>query len=199
MHGYRCLSLIVVKIGTEARQTAEPLSGQIRAMRIYISENAEALLPVPACRVLEIAIDDLEGPGERHAQPAHDLRQSSPPCPRHKRGPAAAVRRADRGVLKIDPCHGDVADPLAIVALREELKAMGSAAIHVVPDDSFDDWVVRSDNGEVFGHYATREGAELVAQAIARKYGDEFVVHLPDGRTTRKNFARGWMARLLGG
>jgi hypothetical protein len=161
-------------------------------------ENAEALLPVPACRVLEIAIDDLEGPGERHAQPAHDLRQSSPPCPRHKRGPAAAVRRADRGVLKIDPCHGDVADPLAIVALREELKAMGSAAIHVVPDDSFDDWVVRSDNGEVFGHYATREGAELVAQAIARKYGDEFVVHLPDGRTTRKNFARGWMARLLG-
>ena len=108
------------------------------------------------------------------------------------------MRRADRGVLKIDPCHGDVADPLAIVALREELKAMGSAAIHVVPDDSFDDWVVRSDNGEVFGHYATREGAELVAQAIARKYGDEFVVHLPDGRTTRKNFARGWMARLLG-
>jgi hypothetical protein len=52
-------------------------------------------------------------------------------------------------VLKIDPCHGAVADPLAIVALREELKAMGSAAIHVVPDDSFDDWVVRSDNGEV--------------------------------------------------
>jgi hypothetical protein len=50
---------------------------------------------------------------------------------------------------------------------------MGSSAIHVVPDDSFDDWVVRSDNGEVFGHYATREEAELVAQAIARKYGDE--------------------------
>jgi hypothetical protein len=79
MHGYRCLSLIVVKIGTEARQTAEPLSGQIRAMRIYISRPKMriALLPVPACRVLEIAIDDLEGPGERHAQPAHDLRQSS--------------------------------------------------------------------------------------------------------------------------
>ena len=39
MHGCRCLSLMVVKIGTEARQTAEPLSGQIRAMRIYISRS----------------------------------------------------------------------------------------------------------------------------------------------------------------
>ena len=70
-------------------------------------------------------------------------------------------------------------------------------AIHVVPDDSFEDWVVRDDNGDEFGHYATREAAELVAQAIARKCGNELVVHLPDGRMSRKSFANGWAARLL--
>jgi hypothetical protein len=75
---------------------------------------------------------------------------------------------------------------------------MATAAIHVVPDDSFDDWLVRDEIGGVFGHYGTREAAELVAQAIARKYGDELVVHLPDGRTTRKSFAKGWAARLFG-
>ncbi len=32
MHGYRCLSLTVVKIGIEARQTAEPLFSWIRAV-----------------------------------------------------------------------------------------------------------------------------------------------------------------------
>jgi hypothetical protein len=99
---------------------------------------------------------------------------------------------------KIDRHHGAVADALSIVALREELKAMAAAAIHVVPDDSFEDWVVRDDNGDEFGHYATREAAELVAQAIARKCGDELVVHLPDGRMSRKSFTTGWMARLFG-
>jgi len=74
---------------------------------------------------------------------------------------------------------------------------MAAAAIHVVPDDSFDDWVVRDDNGHEFGHYPTREAAELVVQAIARKRGDELVVHLPDGRTSRQSFAKGWLARLF--
>jgi len=46
-----------------------------------------------------------------------------------------------------------------------------AAAIHVVPDDSFDDWVVRADIGQEFGHYPTREAAELAAQAIARARG----------------------------
>jgi hypothetical protein len=68
---------------------------------------------------------------------------------------------------------------------------MAAAAIHVIPDDSFDDWVVRDDNGHEFGHYPTREAAELVVQAIARKRGDELVVHLPDGRTSRKNSTEG--------
>ena len=29
---------------------------------------------------------------------------------------------------------------------------MAAAAIHVVPDDNFDDWVVRADIGQEFGH-----------------------------------------------
>jgi hypothetical protein len=36
---------------------------------------------------------------------------------------------------------------------------MASAAIHIVPDDSFDDWVVRGDIGKEFGHFPTREAA----------------------------------------
>ena len=37
---------------------------------------------------------------------------------------------------------------------------MAAAAIHVVPDDNFDDWVVRDHDGHEFGHYPTREVAE---------------------------------------
>ena len=75
---------------------------------------------------------------------------------------------------------------------------MAAAAIHVVPDDNFDDWVVRADIGQDFGHYPTREVAEQVAQAIAQQREADLVVHLPDGRTSRKSFAKGWMARLFG-
>ena len=66
-----------------------------------------------------------------------------------------------------------------------------ATAIHIVPDDSFDDWIVRGDNGQEFGHYPTRESAELVAQTIAQGRADEIVVHLPDGRTSRKIFTKG--------
>jgi hypothetical protein len=74
---------------------------------------------------------------------------------------------------------------------------MAAAAIHVVPDDSFDDWVVRGDIGNEFGHYGTREAAELAAQAMAREFGTDVVVHLPDGRTSRQKLAKGWVSRLL--
>jgi hypothetical protein len=74
---------------------------------------------------------------------------------------------------------------------------MAAAAIHVVPDDSFDDWVVRGDVGEEFGHYPTREAAELVAQQLAREREAD-LVDLPDGRTSRTSFKKGWAARLLG-
>ncbi|MGZ5875151.1 MAG: DUF2188 domain-containing protein [Bradyrhizobium sp.] len=76
---------------------------------------------------------------------------------------------------------------------------MATAAIHVVPDDSFDDWVVRSDVGQEYGHFSTREEAELAAQAIAQRHEAELVIHLPDGRTQRKSFAKGWVAKFLSG
>jgi Uncharacterized protein conserved in bacteria (DUF2188) len=66
-----------------------------------------------------------------------------------------------------------------------------------LPDESFDDWVVRGEIGNEFGHYPTREDAEQVAQAIAQEREAELVVHLPDGRTTRKSYKKGWVARLL--
>ena len=72
------------------------------------------------------------------------------------------------------------------------------AAIHVVPDDNFDDWVVRDDKGCERGHYPTRENAEFAAQAVARELGTRLVIHLPDGRTSCINFSRGWLARLFG-
>jgi hypothetical protein len=48
---------------------------------------------------------------------------------------------------------------------------MVAAAIHVVPDDNFDDWVVRDHDGHEFGHYPTREVAERAAEAITRERG----------------------------
>jgi hypothetical protein len=69
---------------------------------------------------------------------------------------------------------------------------MAAAAIPVVPDDNFDDWVVRADMGQEFGHYPTREAAELVAQAIAQERKAELVVHLPDGKTSRTRFTKSW-------
>ena len=65
---------------------------------------------------------------------------------------------------------------------------MAAVTVHVVPDDNFDDWVVRADVRQ-FGHYPTREGAERVAQAIAQEREAELVVHLPDGKTSRTRFA----------
>src|ERR1700676_1189739 len=97
---------------------------------------------------------------------------------------------------EIDARHGAVSDPLPIVALRGA-QAMAAAAIHVVPDDNFDDWVVRADIGQEFGHYPTRETAERVAQAIAQERETELVVHLPDGKTSRTRFAKSWAARLF--
>ena len=74
---------------------------------------------------------------------------------------------------------------------------MAAAAIHVVPDDNFDDWVVCAGVGQEFGHYPTREAAERVAQAIAQEREAELVVHLPDGKTSRTRLAKSWAARLF--
>ncbi|MEA2996818.1 MAG: hypothetical protein QOG74_2367 [Alphaproteobacteria bacterium] len=75
---------------------------------------------------------------------------------------------------------------------------MAVAAIHVAPDDGFDDWVIQEDDGRELGHFPTRESAELVAQMLALKRGGELVIHLPDGRTNRRSFKKGWFARLFG-
>jgi Uncharacterized protein conserved in bacteria (DUF2188) len=68
---------------------------------------------------------------------------------------------------------------------------MVAVAIHVVPDESVDDWVVRGDVGHGFGHYPTREDAEQVARAIAQAREAELLVHLPDGRTNARALRRG--------
>jgi hypothetical protein len=57
---------------------------------------------------------------------------------------------------EIHACHGALSDPLPIVALRGA-QAMAAVAIHVVPDDNFDDWIVRADIGQEFGHYLTEK------------------------------------------
>jgi Uncharacterized protein conserved in bacteria (DUF2188) len=74
---------------------------------------------------------------------------------------------------------------------------MTAPVVHVVPDDNFDDWVVRADIGQEFGHYPTREAAERAAQAIAQERESELVVHLPDGKTRRTHFAKSWAVRLF--
>jgi hypothetical protein len=53
------------------------------------------------------------------------------------------------------------------------------------------------DIGQALGHYPTREAAEQAAQPIAQERETELVVHLPDGRTSRKSFKKGWLARLF--
>jgi len=74
---------------------------------------------------------------------------------------------------------------------------MTVSAIHVMPDDSFDDWIVQDDRGRKLGHYPTREAAEFVAQPLAQKSGGELVIHLPDGTTSRQSSAKGWLARFF--
>ena len=38
---------------------------------------------------------------------------------------------------------------------------MTGSSIHVAPDDAFEDWIVREEDGPQLGHYPTRETAEL--------------------------------------
>jgi hypothetical protein len=68
---------------------------------------------------------------------------------------------------------------------------MAATALHIAPDECFDDWIVRDDSGRELGHYPAREAAELGAQALARKLEGEIVVHLPDGRTSRTSVTKG--------
>src|ERR1700726_1392024 len=58
-------------------QRASVRSKYCRAVLHQQIEDTEALLPVLGCRVLQIAIDDLESARKRHAQAAHHLRRSA--------------------------------------------------------------------------------------------------------------------------
>jgi hypothetical protein len=83
--------------------------------------------------------------------------------------------------------EGRVRRQAGSVALSTE-GFMPVPAIHVIPDDSFDDWVVRDEHGHELGHYPTRESAEPIAEALAQKLRGHLVVYLPDGRVSRKSF-----------
>jgi hypothetical protein len=73
-----------------------------------------------------------------------------------------------------------------------------NVTIHVVPDDTFDDWIVCEDGRPELGHFPTREAAELAAQNLVRKRGGALVIHLPDGRHESKRVEKGWLARWFG-
>jgi hypothetical protein len=64
---------------------------------------------------------------------------------------------------------------------------MAIAAIHVVPDEGFDDGVVRDDSGYELGHHPTRGSAELAGQAIAQKLRGQLVVYPLAEQTSRTN------------
>jgi hypothetical protein len=51
--------------------------------------------------------------------------------------------------------------------------------------------------GYELGRFATREAAELVARAFARRRNGVLVVHLPDGKSQYESFEKGWLARRL--
>ena len=82
-----------------------------------------------------------------------------------------------------------------------------NVTIHLVPDDTFDDWIVREDGGPELGHFPTREAAELAARNLVRKCGGALVIHLPDGRRESEFLTgdanpnavkKGWLARWFG-
>jgi hypothetical protein len=70
-----------------------------------------------------------------------------------------------------------------------------AVAIHLAPETiSRIGW---DDQGHESGHYATRHEAELTAKPIARQLATKLFIHLPDGRTACRNFAKSWIAKLF--
>ena len=83
--------------------------------------------------------------------------------------------------------------------LNELAMRATSVTLHAVPDDMFDDWIVRGDDGRELGHFPTREAAELAAEAFMRDRGGVLVIHLPDGRCEQGTFrGAGWRVGLRG-
>jgi hypothetical protein len=59
-----------------------------------------------------------------------------------------------------------------------------AVAIHVAPDDNFEDCVVRDNQGHEFGTMPR------VTQPIARQLATKLFNHLPDDRTTCRNLPK---------
>jgi hypothetical protein len=75
---------------------------------------------------------------------------------------------------------------------------MHGANIHVIPNDSRD-WVVKEEGTDrELGHYPSREDAEAVGLALARKRRSEMVVHQQGGKVHRRKARRGWFSRWFG-
>ena len=84
---------------------------------------------------------------------------SSAIVPRKERTPidGCQLPRFFQWRSEIDARHGAVHDPSsANLRCFAELKRWQPLPIHVVLDDNFDDWLVRADVGQEFGHYRTR-------------------------------------------
>lgn len=124
------------------------------------------------------------------------------------------LKDEDKGVRyrRVDGCQNLSMRPVKIDCASRHRRAfpytlhhshgaqpMTAMALHIVPDDSFDDWVLRDDSGYELGHYPTREEAEQVGQRVARAREIDLVVHLPDGGTNRISYRRSWFRRLFGG
>ena len=112
---------------------------------------------------------------------------------RHDRCQYCELPRAPaRKLTTINALRGFLALPIPIIAksvpsFSRSKRPMAIAAIHVVPDESFDDGVVRDDSGYERGHHPTRESAELAGQAIAQKLRGQLVVYPLAEQTSRTN------------
>lgn len=67
--------------------------------------------------------------------------------------------------------------------------------VHVIPDDAFEDWIIRDDGGRELGRFSTRDAAELAARAVLRRRGGAILIHLPDGRCQYQSVEKSWLAR----
>jgi hypothetical protein len=76
-----------------------------------------------------------------------------------------------------------------ICGIRLMVRRAANVTIHVIPDDAFEDWIVRDEGGRKLGRFATREAAELVARALARRRGGMLV--------TYKSFEKGLAGAML--
>jgi hypothetical protein len=67
--------------------------------------------------------------------------------------------------------------------------------IHVIPDDAFEDWIVREDGGRELGRFSTRDAAELAARAFLRRCGGAILIHRCQYQSVEKSWLARWFAQ----